>query len=76
MLSKLAAILGLGPRIVQFNDGKFGVRTSKWPYDVFQGRDGDVWCTMGGINKYCKYDTYDEAVNLKNKLPQMYKVLK
>lgn len=76
MLSKLKDLLGLGPRVVQFADGKFGVRASRIPMTTFYGKDGDEWCTTGGVNKYCKFDTVEEALNLKNNLPNQYKVIK
>lgn len=76
MLSKLKKFLGLDPQIVQFADGKFGVRAGRIPITTFYGIDGDEWCTTGGVNKYCKFDTLAEAQNLKNKLPNRYKVIK
>lgn len=76
MIRELFSKLGFGPQIVQFADGKFGVRAGCIPYTTFHGRDGDEWCTLGGINKYCKFDTLTEAQNLKNNLPNQYKVIK
>lgn len=77
MLSKIKSWLGMGPAIVQFPDGKFAVRVSTFPFTEFADRSGrDTWYSSGTVHKYCKLDTYDEAVLLRNQVSRTYKVIK
>lgn len=76
MLSKILSGLGFGPTVVEFADGTFGVRASRFPYPSFYDRAGDTWSSQSCVNRYCKFKDINEAVAFKNKLSTNYKVIK
>lgn len=47
-------------RIVQFTNGKYGVRLGFWPFYKFYG-SGYTWTARKHIFKYCMFDTVEEA---------------
>jgi hypothetical protein len=76
MLSKILSGLGFGPTVVEFADGTFGVRASRFPYPSFYDRASDTWASSSCVNRYCKFKDINEAVALKNRLTMKYKVIK
>lgn len=75
-MKRLLKLLGFGPTLVRFDDGMWGVRSSRIPFVAFYGRDGTEWSSMGAVDKYCKCATREEAEFLRDSLPFRYTVVK
>ena len=52
----------LGPKLVRFQDGRYGVKKNHGFFWVFVGREGTWWGLDEHINKYCKFESEQDAL--------------
>lgn len=48
-------------KLVQFKNGKFGIRVGFWPMYEYIG-EGHTWMTDVYVQKYCMFDTEGNAM--------------
>ncbi len=61
-------------QIVQFRDGKFGIRRGFWPFYGFYGRT--FWWSIWSPEMYDKFNSYEGAYNKLVTIDNSHKVVK
>lgn len=71
----IAKIFGVYPVVVQFPNGRYGVRSSRL-MKTFYDRSGEAWLSKNAIEVYCQFNTLEEAKAIQEKCACTYKIIK